>query len=110
MKFCWNHILIIGLIINSICLPMADASEFPDSKIRYDIYFSGAEGTLNILRDVQILKITIVEGIKFLVVKDTGQSFKLMEAKDGYIRLDTVSAILPERGFRVDNADGTRVK
>jgi len=76
------------------------APAYFDEKITYDIYFSNSEGA-TIIKSVQILGFQEIGEKLFLVVQPNGFSLKDYE---GYIRFDSIQAILPDRNFQVNDS------
>jgi hypothetical protein len=95
-------ILLIGVLVilmGGICEVQADGMTFND-RMGYDIYFSTGTDNSTVVKNVTIVRTEEIAGKVFLVVRDQG--FKL-KVEEGFILLDAVVAIFPERSFRVQS-------
>ena len=64
----------------------------------YDIYYYAGGDNISLIKNVEILKVVSIHNADFLVVQGAG--FKVQN-EPGYIRFDSIRAILPHNFYRV---------
>lgn len=96
----WIVVLFMGSMLFISPVQAEDYYRF-ERNLTYDIYFNSAEEHVSVINDVEIKGFEEIAGRTFLVIRAKG--FKLSE-EEGYILFDSVTAILPERNFRVNKA------
>lgn len=100
-------VLVVCLInIHSIFVFAEDKEEMIfDKRQSYNIYFHSFDDSYSaVIEDVQIIRFQEIANKTFLVIKAKG--LKLTE-EEGFILFDSISAILPERNFRVKEVYST---
>jgi len=97
-------LLLILLGMGALIIPKAswlqEGEKMFNRKVDYDIYVQGSYDSLFIIRDVRILHTSEINGKKFLVILP--DDFKV-STSEGYVRFDSIHAILPERKFIVNS-------
>jgi hypothetical protein len=84
----------------------ADLGVF-DDRVAYDIYFSTGSNSSTVIKNVTILRLEEIAGKTYLVIRDQGFKLKIEE---GFVLLDAVVAILPERNFRVHQSQRINIQ
>ena len=65
-----------------------------NKSISYDIYFGDDDGVVNVVTDVNLVRIVDLNGAAFLVIE--ADEFKLKQ-REGFVRFDAIIAILPNK-------------
>lgn len=108
MKSFLHKIFIISVAIVFIQMSDAQAKKkgIFDDRYSYDIYFSTGYKLTSVLESVDIVGFEEIAGKTFLVVETS--NFSLQDS-NGYILFDSVTAIVPDRNFKVKNVDKLRL-
>ncbi len=83
-----------------------DMSDFSD-KGGYDIYFYNGYGNSSVIKKLKILGIKQIGDKTFVAVR--AYDFKLNDTQ-GYIALDSITAILPNMEIRVETNQETQIR
>ena len=76
-----------------------------DEKMTYDIYLYSPEDKTSVIRDVKIERLESMGDVTFLIIRSPG--FRIKDSV-GFVRLDGVSAILPNSEMRLQ--DGQKIE
>lgn len=95
--------LVVGSAVN---LQAADATFF-EAKASYDIYLEASDKELNVISDVEILRVQEILGRTFLVIRPADFS---LTVKEGFILFDSVRAILPNNNVKFQNTGRNSIK
>ena len=92
--------MIFLLVGGAVCVSAEDLIPIFDKQTSYDIYLQSDYSTMNVITDVNILRLQEIGGRTFLVVRP---SEFILNNTDAFILFEAVKAILPNQKIKVRN-------
>jgi len=99
----WNILLFLSLFVASPALIAGAQNGIFDGNTTYDVYFSSSDHDVIVAESVKVLRFEEIAGRTFVVIQSSGFNLKDQE---GYVLFDAISAILPDKNFRLRNKKG----
>ena len=103
--------IIAGLVVFTLAacaVVFAEEKDLPfQSKVSYDIYLQDYADDLDVIADVEILRVQEIQKHVFLVIRPA--EFTL-ETKEGFVLFDSVRAILPSARMKIQRTNRINVK